>query len=82
MKDTYTENILEAPLDELVCWCNSVSKRSIMDAIREGARNMDDIRRMTGACTQGRCRELSPRGRCCSKEIKLLLEAEITPKGE
>jgi len=82
MKNIYTENILEAPLDELVCWCNSVSKRSIMDAIRSGARNMDDIRRMTGACTQGRCRELSPRGRCCSKEIKLLLEAEIRPKGE
>ncbi len=80
--NNYTENILEAPLDELVCWCNSVSKRSIQDAIQNGARDMDDIRRMTGACTQGRCKDLSPRGRCCSKEIKLLLEAETTPKGE
>ncbi|MHB8122321.1 MAG: (2Fe-2S)-binding protein [Desulfuromonadaceae bacterium] len=82
MKNSYTENILDAPLDEIVCWCNSVSKRSILDATRNGARDIDDIRRMTGACTQGRCKDLSPRGRCCSKEIKLLLEAETTPKGE
>jgi len=82
MKNHCTENILEAPLDELVCWCNSVSKRSILDAIQNGARNMDDIRRMTGACTQGRCKELSPRSRCCSKEIIMLLEAGITTKGE
>jgi hypothetical protein len=26
-------------------------------------------------CTLGRCKELSPRGRCCSKEIKMLLDA-------
>lgn len=76
MKSRYTENVLEAPLDETVCWCSGVSKRSILDAIRNGARNMDDIRRMTGACTQGRCKELSPRSRCCSKEIKMLLETE------
>lgn len=73
----YTENILEAPLDELVCWCSGVSKRSILDAIRNGARDMDDIRRMTGACTQGRCKDISPRSRCCSNEIKILLAAEI-----
>ena len=72
----YTKNILEAPLEELVCWCSGVSKRSILGAIKNGAQNMDDIRRMTGACTLGRCKELSPRGRCCSKEIKILLEAE------
>jgi NAD(P)H-nitrite reductase large subunit len=76
VKNNFTENILEAPLDEIVCWCSEVSKQSISDAIQNGARNMDDIRRMTGACTQGRCKELSPRSRCCSKEIITLLEAE------
>lgn len=76
MNNRYSENILEAPLDETVCWCNGVSKQSILDAMQNGARNMDDIRRMTGACTLGRCKELSPRGRCCSKEIKTLLEAD------
>ncbi|NTV49545.1 MAG: hypothetical protein HGB32_01795 [Geobacteraceae bacterium] len=76
VKGHYTENILEAPLNEIVCWCSGVNKQSILGAMQNGARNMDDIRRMTGACTQGRCKELSPRGRCCSKEIIILLEAE------
>ena len=80
MKSHYTENILEAPLDETVCWCSGVNKQAVLDAIQDGARNMDDMRRMTGACTQGRCKELSPRSRCCSKEIKMLLDAEIKAK--
>jgi bacterioferritin-associated ferredoxin len=70
----FTENILEAPPGEPVCWCSDVSKRSIMEAVQDGARNMADIRQMTGACILGRCTELSPRGRCCSNEIKMLLD--------
>jgi NAD(P)H-nitrite reductase large subunit len=61
--ETYADNILVAPLDETVCWCSNVSKETILEAKRNGAVTLDDIRRMTGACTVGRCRELSPRGR-------------------
>ena len=75
MKADYTESILEAPDSETVCWCSGVSKHSIVDAISNGSQNMEEIRRATGACTLGRCKELSPRGRCCSKEIKMLLDA-------
>lgn len=71
---TCTEDVRKAPLDETVCWCSGVSKRTILDAVSRGGRTLDDIRRMTGACTVGRCRELSPRGRCCSVEIRLLLD--------
>ena len=77
MKDQFYENILEAPPDEQVCWCSGVNKRTILGALSNGARNMDDIRQMTGACTQGRCKEFSPRGRCCSIELITLLDAEI-----
>jgi NAD(P)H-nitrite reductase large subunit len=49
--------------DEMVCWCSNVTAGIIRQAMRDGAGNMDDIRRMTGACTVGRCKELSPRGR-------------------
>jgi NAD(P)H-nitrite reductase large subunit len=75
MKPSYTDNVLDAPCDETVCWCSGVSKGVILEAKAHGARSMDDIRRVTGACTLGRCKELSPRGRCCSKEIMQLLEA-------
>lgn len=49
--------------DEPVCYCSSVDAKAIRHAIRLGAASLDDIRRMTGACTLGRCTELSPRGR-------------------
>ena len=49
--------------DELVCFCSQVTAGAIRQAMREGATSMDDVRRMTGACTLGRCKELSPRGR-------------------
>ena len=47
---------------EMVCYCSSVTKGQILDALDHGARNLADIQRMTGACTIGRCRELSPTG--------------------
>jgi len=78
----FTENIIKAPLDETTCWCSGVSKGTILEAKQSGAQNMDDIRRITEACTVGRCKELSPRGRCCSIEIKMLLEADISPTKE
>ena len=79
MNQNFTSNVLEAPLHETVCWCSGVSKQSILDAIQNGARTMADIRRMTGACMLARCKELSPRGRCCSIEILKLLEPDVYP---
>lgn len=74
----YTEDVRRAPLDETVCWCSGVSKRRILEAVSRGAETLDDVRRMTGACTVGRCRERSPRGRCCSAEIRILLEEGVS----
>lgn len=47
---------------EIVCYCSNVTKEQIVDAIYDGAKTLDDIKRMTGACTIGRCKELSPTG--------------------
>ncbi len=55
----YTVNILDAPPDEPVCWCGLVSKKRVIDAIRNGAATLDDIRKRTGACTIGRCKAIS-----------------------
>jgi NAD(P)H-nitrite reductase large subunit len=78
----YTMNILDAPPDEPVCWCGLVSKKRVIDAIRNGAATLDDIRKRTGACTIGRCKEFSPRGRCCSKELMALLADHLNDKGD
>jgi len=57
------EDIRSAPEDTVVCYCSNVTKGEILSAIREGAKDMNDIKAMTGACTVGRCKELSPRKR-------------------
>ena len=71
--DTFTENVLEAPDDELVCWCAGVSAGGIRDAVKNGARTLEDIREATGACSKGDCKNTNPRGRCCSVEIARFL---------
>ncbi len=57
------EDVLKAPDSSIICYCSQVTKGEILDAIAHGAKSLEDIRRMTGACTIGRCKELSPRKR-------------------
>ena len=47
---------------EMVCYCSGVTKVQIIEALDNGAKNLADIKRMTGACTIGRCKELNPSG--------------------
>ena len=58
---------------EMVCYCNNVTKGQIVEAMDNGARTLDDIRKATGACTLGKCKELSPRGTCCSPVIMAVI---------
>lgn len=61
--------------DEIICWCSRVTRARICKAIKGGAQSLAEIRAVTGACTVGRCKELNPKGRCCSADIKDLLDA-------
>ena len=55
--------------NNIVCYCSNVNKNTIIQAIHNGSKTLDDIRKTTEACTVGRCKELSPKKRCCSPEI-------------
>jgi len=59
--------------EEIVCFCSNVSKQEIIEAIKNGAKTLEDIRLKTNACTLGKCKELSPRKKCCSGEIMKML---------
>jgi NAD(P)H-nitrite reductase large subunit len=59
----FTDDIRKAPDTEMVCYCSQVTKADILRAKREGGRTLAEIKAATGACTQGRCKETSPRGR-------------------
>lgn len=59
---------------EIICYCSNVTKGQIVDALDNGAKTLDDIRKSTGACTKGQCKELSPRHKCCSPIIMEIIE--------
>ena len=64
--------------NEIICYCSNVSIGEIIEAIGKGAKSLQDIRDMTGACTLGKCKELSPTKKCCSANIiKILNENTI-----
>lgn len=60
--------------EEIICYCSNVSRQEIIEAIEQGAKTLQDIRLKTNACTVGKCKELSPRKKCCSSEIMRILD--------
>lgn len=60
-------------MSEIVCYCKNVTKTEIEKAILNGAKSLNDIQNMTGACTGNQCKELNPTGKCCSGDIKAIL---------
>lgn len=60
-------------MKEIICHCNSVSKATIMKAIEDGAKTVNDIGKITTAGIGNNCAEKNPMGKCCIPEIKELL---------
>jgi len=67
--------------EKIICYCKQVSEATIVKAIRGGAHSLGAIKKATGACTGNRCKELNPKGRCCSSDILLLIEQTTGTKG-
>lgn len=60
--------------DEIICYCSKVTKRQILEAIKNGAVTFKDIQKSTNACTVGNCKEMSPKKICCSRDILDILK--------
>ena len=59
---------------KVICYCSNVTEGEIVQAISRGARSLNDIRELTGACTLAKCKEMSPRATCCSPLIMEILD--------
>nr|WP_197733557.1 (2Fe-2S)-binding protein [Hathewaya histolytica] len=54
-----------------VCYCNQVTEEQIINAVlNDGAKNMKDIIRLTGAMKNGKCEINNPLGKCCGPFIQ------------
>lgn len=66
--------------DEMICYCDHVTKGDILRAMEQGAKTLADIQRMTGACRSCKCAERNPSGKCCAQDIALVMQAYLRDK--
>lgn len=63
--------------EDTVCYCAGVTRGAIVDAIRAGARTLQDVQLTTGAGIGSRCKDVNPKGVCCHADIRAIIEREL-----
>lgn len=64
-----------------ICYCNKVTEEQIINAvIVDGAEDIKDIIRLTGAMKNGKCETNNPVGKCCSPVIKETIDKALKIK--
>lgn len=64
-----------------ICYCNQVTEQQIVHAVlNEGAKDMKDIIRLTGAMKNGECEINNPLGKCCSPFIQKTINKVLDNK--
>lgn len=54
-----------------ICYCNQVTEEQIISSVlNDGAKDMKDIIKLTGAMKNGKCEINNPLGKCCSPFIQ------------
>ncbi len=65
-----------------ICYCNKVTEEQVINAvIVDGAEDIKDIIRLTGAMKNGKCETNNPVGKCCSPVIKETINKALKIKG-
>ena len=61
-----------------ICYCINIDEKTIIEAVKNGADTLKKVKESTKACTGNECKEMNPKGRCCSIEIKQLIIENTT----
>lgn len=56
-------------IGEYVCYCSKVTEQNIIDAIKNGAKNVAEVIKATGAMQNSNCAVHNPKGSCCYSDI-------------
>lgn len=66
-----------------ICYCNQVTEQQIINAVfNDGAKDMKDIIRLTGAMKNGKCEINNPLGKCCSPFIQETINKALISKDD
>lgn len=53
--------------DVPICYCSDLTRGEIKDAVKNGCRTIDDVRKYTKKNITGLCDTKNPTGKCCNK---------------
>ena len=78
----FVESTNTSNKSEYVCYCNFVTEDDIVEAMKKGAKTVQDVIILTGAMKNSNCPVNNPKGVCCypdivatyNKHIKLINE--------
>lgn len=86
---TYDKSQIKVPIwfknnanPKYICYCNNVTEKQIYNAvINDGAKNMKDIIKLTGAMKNGKCEINNQLGACCSPFIQETINKALNNLG-
>lgn len=57
------------------CYCSKVTEEQVINAVvKDGAENMKDVLKLTGAMKNAQCQKNNPLGKCCHQIIQDAIE--------
>jgi hypothetical protein len=65
--------------EETVCYCQTISKGALVEAIRQGAYTLPLLKTMTGAGRGRQCKQRHPDGRGCEADLEELVRLYAQP---
>jgi len=86
---SYTKQQVKVPIwfkkdgdPKYICYCNQVTEQQIINAVlNDGAKDLKDIIRLTGAMKNGKCEINNPLGKCCSPLIQETINKALNIEG-
>ncbi len=62
-----------------VCYCNKVTEEQVINAVvKDEAKNMKDIIKLTGAMKNGKCEIKNPSGKCCHQVVQNAIDKGLS----
>lgn len=89
-KKMFTKDQLNVPLwfkkdahPKFACYCSKVTEEQVIHAVLEnGAKNMKEVLKITGAMSNSECSKKNPFGKCCHQIIQEAMDKALTLKPE
>jgi hypothetical protein len=67
----------DAPADTKACTLTGSTKNMVLNAITEGARTFEDVKKAVQLCENNDCAKINPSKRGCVENVKALLEIYV-----